>query len=651
VLRLSRAQTEALYDSSNGNSLSPAKEAQPDNLGGAMLDDVAFYSYMGGGMGVIGEYFAEVMVGYPALPFRVQIDTGSANFILPSNDCLTSNNNACPHSTRPYDYNASLTSDLAPCTPECNLGCIDVDGSEACAIQVSYGDASEVSAFVVSDVLSISGFQPTVVDLGVAVREKGNFGSQEVDGVLGLAYEVISVSGVPGVFETLVASGLENEFSICLGSQGGLLVLGGVAESSYTGEFMYTPIVERSFYHVSLLSISVGNFLIDHDASQTFVDSGTTLLLLATYIYNSVVQTLVGNFCSPTVSLSGLCEKTNIFDPDICWYLSDRALAEYPTFTLNFPKWDQDGEIISLHLKPQQYFVATRDKRGASCWYFGIQDSQSNTSILGDVFLSPFTTHFDRENDRIGFASVGFCDYSLSDQNNVYGNWVVYVICFMTAVLLVAFSAVFLIAFLVIGVWRSPKRAALQSSTDERQVAPVSPITVRSRLLLPKYGRPLSGVSLNSKADVEYCASEVDGTASAAEHLPDASPGDESPSDEETYQESECDDSDEGECVDDDEYLAGADLGRPVPNESTHRAGCHDPGDQSEQTAHLVCEITYAPGASFAGGNVRLENQVATPPPPREAAALANTPLLFSVGKSHARAHQPSASHAFYASL
>ncbi|KAH3757339.1 pepsin A precursor [Pelomyxa schiedti] len=417
-----------------------------------------FFCLLGGGVGVIGEYFAEVSVGTPSQSFRVQIDTGSANLLLPSTDCVTSSGKACPHTTNLYNYTASNTSSLWPCTDTCNSGCVSLEGQEACQIHVSYGDASSVNAYVVNDSLRISNFVPTEVSLGVALSEKGNFASSEVDGILGLAYQSISVSDVPGVFETLVEAGLKDEFSICLSPLGGLLVLGG-STGTYTGQFALTPIVKQDYYHVELVRIGIGEFAITSQTLDAIVDSGTSLILLATALYNSVVQTLQSNYCSSTFSLTGVCGKTNIFDPDACWYFSDRTLDEYPNFVFYMPDASDPDAEISLVLQPDIYFVSTRDNRGTPCWYFGIHSSGSNTTVLGDVFLSPFTTLFDRANSRIGFASVANCDYSLVSETSseISTKKILFTVALVVSTLLIAFCVIFLVSFVVIGFVRTRK--------------------------------------------------------------------------------------------------------------------------------------------------------------------------------------------------
>ncbi|KAH3744445.1 pepsin A precursor [Pelomyxa schiedti] len=471
------AEDEEETDES-GDAVAVVSGAEPTETPAFPSDEqrTLFICLLGGGVGVIGEYFAEISIGTPAQDFRVQIDTGSANLLLPSTDCVTTSGQECPYTTNLYNYSASSDSSLWPCTETCDSGCLDVNGQDACQIHVSYGDAASVYAYVVNDSMRISNFDPTQVSLGVAVKERGNFASDEVDGILGLAYEAISVDGIPGVFETLVAAGLKDEFSICLSPLGGLLVLGG-STGTYTGQFTFTPITQEDYYHVELLSIWIADFSIpSQSVGDAIVDSGTSLLLLASTLYDKMVQTLQLNYCSSTFSLTGLCGKTNIFDPNVCWYFSDRTLSEYPNIVFRMPDANNLDSEISLVLKPENYFVSTRDNRGSACLYFGIHSSGSNVTVLGDVFLSPFTTLFDRANSQIGFAPVTNCDYSLVSETSgeLTGKRIMYVVAFGVALVLIAACAIFLVLFVAIGVAHSKKRQRLSEVPDITDISVTS---------------------------------------------------------------------------------------------------------------------------------------------------------------------------------
>lgn len=78
---------------------------------------------------------------------------------------------------------------------------------------------------------------------------------KQFDGILGLGFDTISVDGVTPVWYNLVAQGqvAEPVFAFWLnrdpsGISGGELVLGGVDENHYTGDFAYTNITKEGYW-------------------------------------------------------------------------------------------------------------------------------------------------------------------------------------------------------------------------------------------------------------------------------------------------------------------------------------------------------------------------------------------------------------------
>jgi hypothetical protein len=79
------------------------------------------------------------------------------------------------------------------------------------------------------------------------------------DGLLGLAYQSISVDGITTVFQNMVAQQLVSEavFAFYLSNERhpplpplfkGELVLGGVDKNHYTGELTYFPVSEEGYW-------------------------------------------------------------------------------------------------------------------------------------------------------------------------------------------------------------------------------------------------------------------------------------------------------------------------------------------------------------------------------------------------------------------
>ena len=72
--------------------------------------------------------------------------------------------------------------------------------------------------------------------------------------ILGLAYPSIAVNGMVSPFDALVSAGkFENQFSMCLNPEGGVLVLGGYG-NFHTGDYTWVSQVSTGnpgFYMIS----------------------------------------------------------------------------------------------------------------------------------------------------------------------------------------------------------------------------------------------------------------------------------------------------------------------------------------------------------------------------------------------------------------
>merc|ERR1719158_2199088 len=82
------------------------------------------------------------------------------------------------------------------------------------------------------------------------------------DGILGMGFDSISVGGVPTVMSALVENKMLDEpvFAFYLGdNRPGELVLGGVDEAHYTGDFHYVPLSKTTYWQVALEGMSVGS--------------------------------------------------------------------------------------------------------------------------------------------------------------------------------------------------------------------------------------------------------------------------------------------------------------------------------------------------------------------------------------------------------
>lgn len=117
------------------------------------------------------------------------------------------------------------------------------------------------------------------------------------DGILGLAYDTISVDGVVPPFYNMVAQNLVSEaaFSFWLNrnntqSVGGELTLGGADQSHYTGSFNWLPVTRQGYWQFALDDVLIAGTSLGACTSgcQAIADSGTSLLAGPTAIVTAI---------------------------------------------------------------------------------------------------------------------------------------------------------------------------------------------------------------------------------------------------------------------------------------------------------------------------------------------------------------------------
>lgn len=103
------------------------------------------------------------------------------------------------------------------------------------------------------------------------------------DGILGLAFPILSVNKVTPPFYNLVSQGLVDnaEFAFYLGDSRtdfGELTLGGTDSSKYTGDFNYVSLREPTYWEIDLDGVNVDSVTYISGGAKAIVDSGTSIL-------------------------------------------------------------------------------------------------------------------------------------------------------------------------------------------------------------------------------------------------------------------------------------------------------------------------------------------------------------------------------------
>jgi len=311
------------------------------------------------------QYYGEITLGTPDQKFEVIFDTGSADLWVASSQCDSS----CGRHAR---YNSAKSS-----TYQAN----------GTAFDITYG-SGPVSGFESIDNLGAGGillkdmmFAEVTDATGLGLAYKiGKF-----DGILGMAFPILSVNKVPTMFESMIQQGLVDkaEFSFYLGKESGQkgeLLLGGTNPQYYTGDFQYVPLKAQTYWEITMDSLKVGDTTFG-EGNNAIVDSGTSLLTGPSDSVKAIAKAIGAK---PLVAGEYVvsCDATNLPDFD---------------FTLN-------GQVYTL--TSADYLIPDGDMCLLGMMGLDVPRPSGPLWILGDLFMRKYYTVFDVENARVGFATA-----------------------------------------------------------------------------------------------------------------------------------------------------------------------------------------------------------------------------------------------------
>jgi saccharopepsin len=153
-----------------------------------------------------------------------------------------------------------------------------------------------MEGFVSNDVLSIGDLTIKDQDFAEATKEPGlafAFGKSvtlyfvsnrhnsylRFDGILGLAYDTISVNHITPPFYNMINQGLLDSpiFSFRIGSSeedGGEAIFGGIDPTAYKGEIDYVPLRRKAYWEVELQKVKFGDDELDLENTGAAIDTG-----------------------------------------------------------------------------------------------------------------------------------------------------------------------------------------------------------------------------------------------------------------------------------------------------------------------------------------------------------------------------------------
>lgn len=315
------------------------------------------------------QYFTEIELGTPGQIFKVILDTGSSNLWVPSNDCSSL---ACFLHTK-YDHDASST--------------YKANGSE---FSIKYG-SGEMEGYISNDVLRMGDLIIQNQDFAESTKEPGlAFAFGKFDGILGLAYNTISVNKiVPPIYNAIDQGLLDSQqFAFYLGDSaedeenGGEATFGGYDDTKFDGKITWLPVRRKAYWEVSFEGIGLGDEFAELKSTGAAIDTGTSLITLPSSLAE-IINAKIG----ATKSWSGQ------------YQIECDARENLPDLTLNFNGYN-------FTLTPYDY---TLDVGGSCISAFTPMDFPEpigDLAIVGDAFLRRYYSIYDLKKDAVGLAKA-----------------------------------------------------------------------------------------------------------------------------------------------------------------------------------------------------------------------------------------------------
>ena len=177
------------------------------------------------------QYYGVVSLGTPGQDFKVVFDTGSSNLWVPSTRCKDL---ACWLHAK---YDASKSSSY------------EKNGT---AFAIQYGSGS-LEGVMSKELLVVGDLEVPHQLFAESVKEPGiAFIAGQFDGILGLAYDTIAVTGAPPPFFEMVSLGLLQEplFGVYMGdvnsgSGEGEITFGATNSDLYEGDIHWAPVTRK----------------------------------------------------------------------------------------------------------------------------------------------------------------------------------------------------------------------------------------------------------------------------------------------------------------------------------------------------------------------------------------------------------------------
>lgn len=315
------------------------------------------------------QYFTEIQLGTPGQSFKVILDTGSSNLWVPGTSCSSL---AC-YLHQKYDHDSSST--------------YKENGTD---FSIRYGSGS-LEGFISQDTLTFGDLVIPKQDFAEATSEPGlAFAFGKFDGILGLAYDTISVDKVVPPIYNAIDQGLldDPQFAFYLGDtskseeDGGVCSLGGYDKSKFTGDITWLPVRRKAYWEVKFDGLGLGDEYASLQGHGAAIDTGTSLIALPSQLAE-ILNAQIGAEKSWNGQYTIDCDSRE----------------NLPDMTFTF-----DG--YNFTISPYDYTLEVSGSCISALTPMDFPAPIGPMAIIGDAFLRKYYSIYDLGRDAVGLASA-----------------------------------------------------------------------------------------------------------------------------------------------------------------------------------------------------------------------------------------------------
>lgn len=216
-------------------------------------------------------YQADVQIGTPPQTFKILMDSGSADFWVGAEGCVSVDGGGCGNKTFLGAQGSSSFADTGD------------------NFQVTYGTGA-VAGSKITDNVVLAGLKLNKLEFGVAEQETVEFAGEGVafDGLMGTAQSTLSNQGVPTAVEKLASEGTIDAAitsyklgRLADGNNDGEITFGGLDDTKFDAATLVTVnnVSPVGFWEADMEAVAVNGANVGLQGRKAILDTGTTLIL------------------------------------------------------------------------------------------------------------------------------------------------------------------------------------------------------------------------------------------------------------------------------------------------------------------------------------------------------------------------------------